>query len=333
MPKHWSMASRGSGGSLLHEPLLGSTPACSPQRIVHSPGGIELFTTPERPALTSADARQATSTPAANHLIFVQGDLEGNTPQPESSEKVLSAGELQPLTLTNSKRDWGKRSDVHVRLSPCRRGSDTPCVFYEHFPLLPWFFLADAAALRRWIRSRQCVCGGMFAGPSFCSLSTQSRQSTSVARGLPSVSVVWHSIQQSRFAVVKEWDCNIRVNSHPCVVPLQLSSTWKTPVKNVPASPYLVDESPSERSTIPQLYTPENNALDLDFSIKWRGPNDQGMSPLPAVTPLVTGTESSKDEDIRGAPQPNEGGLFGANLSRRPSLRSHRTLDFSEAPG
>jgi hypothetical protein len=133
--------------------------------------------------------------------------------------------------------------------------------------------------------------------------------------------------------VAKASDCEAWTGFDRCEVLLQLSSTWKTPVKNGPVNPYLVDESPSERSTIPQLYTPENNALDLDFSIKWRGPSDQGMSPLPAVTPLVTGTEPSKDEDMRGPPQPNDGGLLCANLSRRPSLRSHRTLDFSDAPG
>jgi hypothetical protein len=113
------------------------------------------------------------------------------------------------------------------------------------------------------------------------------------------------------------------------LVLLKVSSTWKTH----PGSTFPTDESPSERSTIPQLYTPENNALDLDFSIKWRGPSDQGMSPLLAVTPLVTGTEPIKDEEMQNAQQQSDEGLFATDLQRRPSLRSHRTLDFSEMPG
>ena len=118
---------------------------------------------------------------------------------------------------------------------------------------------------------------------------------------------------------------------------MQLPSTWlKTPVKGMPASPFpAAEESPSERSTIPQLYTPEINAvLDLDVSIKWRHPSEAGMSPLPAVTPLVTSAEPAK-AGLRGAPPQGAGaGPSGAaEMQRRPSLRSHRTLDFSEAQG
>jgi hypothetical protein len=47
----------------------------------------------------------------------MQGEPEGNTPVPDSSERILSAGELQPLTLMNSKREAGKRGDFYVRRS------------------------------------------------------------------------------------------------------------------------------------------------------------------------------------------------------------------------
>lgn len=120
-------------------------------------------------------------------------------------------------------------------------------------------------------------------------------------------------------------------------MPLQLPSTWlKTPVKGMPASPFpAAEESPSERSTIPQLYTPEINAvLDLDVSIKWRHTSDGGMSPLPAVTPLVTSAEPAKEGLRAAAPQGAGAGPSGtADMHRKPSLRSHRTLDFSDAHG
>lgn len=109
-------------------------------------------------------------------------------------------------------------------------------------------------------------------------------------------------------------------------------SLFKTPEKpvlgdKVISTPF-PDESPSERSTIPQLFTPENTVLDLDMSIKLRGLGEPGTSPLPAVTPLVVGTDSAAE--FRASQQPK------SSLKRESSrarFRSHRTLDFSDAPG
>ena len=107
-----------------------------------------------------------------------------------------------------------------------------------------------------------------------------------------------------------------------------LVSLFKTPEKGaVPAgtmmTPFGHDESPSERSTIPQLFTPEINAvLDLDASIKWRGPGEHGMSPLPAVTPLNVPTDGGSGE-FRASHVP----------ARSRGLRSNRALDFSNALG
>lgn len=106
-----------------------------------------------------------------------------------------------------------------------------------------------------------------------------------------------------------------------------LVSLFKTPEKGTLATAFASEESPSERSTIPQLFTPEINAvLDLDVSIKWRGLGDHGMSPLPAVTPLVIGSEPAATE-FRASQQPNSS--RHQEPSRARSLRSHRTLDFS----
>ena len=154
---------------------------------------------------------------------------------------------------------------------------------------------------------------------------------------------------------------------------------FKTPDRPKPAiytpekrqsygGPFGLDDSPSERSTIPQLFTPEiNTLLDLDASIRLRSVADPGgMSPLPAVTPLVVPTGAAH----AGAPSADGGGAAaqpskapgdgaqaqaqahapaqaqgaqqaqsqlgvrnGQQLPQGRGLRSHRALDFSNANG
>ena len=104
-------------------------------------------------------------------------------------------------------------------------------------------------------------------------------------------------------------------------------SLFKTPERSLARASFDVEQSPSDRSTIPQLFTPDITVLDLDASIKWRGGGEAGMSPLPAVTPLVASMEPSAIE-FRGLQQRD---TESAQCST--SMRSHRTLDFSNANG